>query len=89
MFIIDNAHKCRLLAVSHSFVCVPGSTLVPQISGHPGCTRLNGPREQLLRQPRQDCLSCRWIPFPRLSQVFLQEGKCFKETLVSALKVEK
>lgn len=40
MFIIDNAHKCRLLAVSHSFACVLGSELVPQFSGHPGCTRL-------------------------------------------------
>lgn len=58
MFIIDNAHKCRLLAVSHSFACVLGSELVPQFSGHPGCTRLIDQREQLLRQPCQDCLSC-------------------------------
>lgn len=86
MFIIDNAHKCRLLAASHSFVCVPGSKLVPQFSGHPGCTRLNGQREQLLRQPRRDCLSCRWISFPLLSQVFFARRKVFQRNTCECLK---
>lgn len=51
MFILDNAHKCRLLAVSHSFAYVLGSELVPQFSGHLGCTRLNDQRSSSCDSP--------------------------------------
>lgn len=42
MFIIDNAHKCRLLAVSHSFVCA---------RQHAGATDLGSPRLHQAERP--------------------------------------
>lgn len=84
MFIIDNAHKRRLLAVSHSFVCVPGSKLVPQMSGHPGCTSGSSSCDS---PARTVCpVDGSHVPF---SVRFFCKRESFKETLVSALKVEK